>query len=367
VLVVALVSCNVDGSSTSDSRSPATSATSSSASVDVPNGIVAFNRVGADGVEHYFTSQTEGSNEHALFSAEGCNCIWWSPDGTEVWSVAMTELETLAFTTMNADGTDRMIHPAPIESLNLAPGAGTSDGLIAFSGWDESEPSNSGIWLGSRDLNDLEQVTPLPEGVIATEVMGITPDASRILFFAETGSVDYVTHAGDLFVVNSDGSGLRQLNADSLSLSMVTGRPASLSPDGRRAVFSAFEGEPSAGRSAVFVASLAGGVAEQVTDWTGGLWTATWAPVGETITYAKWWDDGSVVSVVRSDGSGDRTLSAEADEVGHGAWSPDGEYLLVSRGPEQARDLWILGLDGSYVGQVTRSPSHYAVYSWAPS
>ena len=42
--------------------------------------IVAFNRIGADGVERYFTARTDGSDEQSLFSAEGCMCIGWSPD-----------------------------------------------------------------------------------------------------------------------------------------------------------------------------------------------------------------------------------------------------------------------------------------------
>ena len=149
---------------------------------------------------------------------------------------------------------------------------------------------------------------------------------------------------------------------------MVTGRPASLSPDGERAAFAAFEGEPSAARSAVFVVSLRGGEAKQVTEWTGGIWTAVWAPVGEKVTYAKWWDDGSVVSVVNADGTGAHDLSvAGVDDIGFGAWSPDGDYLLVLHGPESLRDLWVLDLEGSFLGQVTHEPSNYAVYSWAPA
>ena len=31
------------------------------------------------------------------------------------------------------------------------------------------------------------------------------------------------------------------------------------------------------------------------------------------------------------------------------------------------RDLWIMDLEGTYVGQVTHEPSNYGIYSWAPA
>ena len=58
---------------------------------------------------------------------------------------------------------------------------------------------------------------------------------------------------------------------------------------------------------------------------------------------------------------------ATDDEVGYGAWSPDGTHLVVSRGPDLQRDLWIIGLDGTFISQVTDEPADYAIYSWAPS
>jgi Tol biopolymer transport system component len=51
-------------------------------------------------------------------------------------------------------------------------------------------------------------------------------------------------------------------------------------------------------------------------------------------------------------------------------WSPDGKYLLVPRDgdspSDERRDLWIMDLDGDFIGQVTDEPSTYGTYSWAP-
>src|SRR5215212_8575757 len=51
--------------------SPSIEATASSEVGPVPPGTIAFVRGGADGVQHYFTIRTDGSNERELFSAEG--------------------------------------------------------------------------------------------------------------------------------------------------------------------------------------------------------------------------------------------------------------------------------------------------------
>ena len=281
----------------------------------------------------------------------------------------MSEVGTVSFTTMNSDGRDRTVHVPPIATLNMGPGAATLEGRIAFNGWDESNPANTGVWIGSRDLSDIEHVVTLPEGVVATDPMGIAPDGSRILFFGEVGPQDFVTHTGDLFVVNEDGTGLRKLNPDNLSLAMVTGRPASLSPDGERAAFAAFEGEPSAARSAVFVVSLRGGEAKQVTEWTGGIWTAVWAPVGEKVTSRR--NGGMTVPSCQWSmlmALGRMTCRLPVLTTSDSVPGPLTAIIFWSgRGPESLRDLWVLDLEGSFLGQVTHEPSNYAVYSWAPA
>lgn len=366
--VVLVAACQGSGAPGSPASSvvPSTSNSPASAAPDVPAGTIAFNRVDESG-EHYFTIHTDGTEEVELFSAEGCSCIGWSPTGDELWSVGVSDDGQVGFATLQPDGSDRSVLVAPIPTLNLAPGAGTSDGrLVAFNGWDETEPSNSGLWVGSPDLSDLRQVIPLPEGVIAVEPMAITADGARVVFFGEQGPEDYVTHAGALFAVNADGTSLQQLSPEGVHLAMVRGRPASLSPDGDRVAFAAFEGHPDDELAAVYVVSIDGGDAERIIEPIRGIWSAAWSPVGERIAYAQWWDD-AVLSVVNADGSDQRDLTDPAtDEVGFGVWSPDGAYLLAARGPEEFRELWIIDPDGRFVAPVTDEPARYDMYAWGP-
>jgi Tol biopolymer transport system component len=66
---------------------------------------------------------------------------------------------------------------------------------------------------------------------------------------------------------------------------------------------------------------------------------------------------------VSPDGGEVRTLEASADSCCP-VWSPDGTQLLVQRGAEGARDLWILDVSGEVVGQVTQAPGDYFGYGW---
>ena len=157
---------------------------------EVPAGRILFYRRESDELEHYYSINTDGTNEQSLFTADGCApCVRWSPDGTRVWTMGATGHGTWSLSTMRPDGSDRVTISPPIESLNLGPAVPSVDGSwIAFGGWDETNPSRSGLYIGSLDLADLRFVMPIPEGTIGVEPFGVTPDGSHIVFFADRGT-----------------------------------------------------------------------------------------------------------------------------------------------------------------------------------
>ena len=178
--------------------SPASTATAAPA--ELPAGRIVFERQDSDAREHYFTINADGTDEQPLFTAAGCGCARWSTDGTRVWTMGATGHGTWSFTTMRPDGSDRVVISPPIETLNLGPATPSVDGRwIAFDGWDETDPSRNGLYLGSPDLADLRLVTPLPEGTDYVDPFGVTPDGSHVLFLAERA--DEPHEEGDLYVV----------------------------------------------------------------------------------------------------------------------------------------------------------------------
>jgi hypothetical protein len=353
------------GNAPSAQPAATSSPTPSATQAEVPPGVILFHRIGPDGIERYFTINTDGTNERALYEAEGCGCAHWSADWSQVLSIGPTGHGTWSLMTIKPDGSDKVVIDPPIETLNLFVGASTADGrLLAFQGMDETTPANTGLWISSPDLSDARQVMPFAAGMLAVEPFGVTPDGSKIVFFAETGSDGGVTHAGDLYVVGADGSSLRRVNPAGTRTGYVGMPVISLSPDGRQAAFGV--------SNAVWVVDLEGGEARAITPQTGFVWAVSWSPTGEWITYTRFHGRTSVIGLVRLDGTDDHEISAldEEDEANAAVWSPDGEYLLVPRDSDGTidgpRDLWIMNTDGTWIGRVTHEPSDYGTYTWAP-
>ncbi len=356
-LILLMTACSAGGASPSVQPSPRSSPTPA----PVPTGRILFSRLSADEVEDFVTINTDGTNEDALFERQGCGCGRLSPSGRQVWTMGPTGHDTFSFMTMGLDGSDPTVFDPPIETLNLGPAAASPNGeWLAFDGWDETDPSRNGLYLGSGDLADLHLVMPNPEGVIRTEPFGVTPDGSQVVFFAENGARGDVPHAGDLFVVNADGSGLRQLNPPGTFHAWVGLDAGSMSPDGRSVAFGVDD--------AIFIVDLDGGEARQITERSGFVWAVSWSPTGEWITYTRLDGSTSVIELVSPDGTSQRRITAAdaSEEAEAAVWSPDGDYLLVQRGPDGQRDLWIIDLDGAVIGQVTHEPSAYGMYGWAP-
>ena len=332
---------------------------------DIPTGLILFHRRGSDGVERYFTIKSDGTGERALYTAEGCECAKWSADRSQVMTIGPTGHGTWSLMTVQPDGSNSTVIEPPIETLNLFMGASSTDGrVIALQGMDETDPSRSGLYVASPDLSDLQLVTPLLEGWLAVEPFGFSPDAGKIVFFVDTGPDGAVSHAGDLYVINTNGSSLRRLNPPATRLPFLNVPPISLSPDGRQAAFGVDD--------AVWVVDLKGGDARRITDQTGFVWAVSWSPAGDWITYTRFHGSTSVISLVHPDGTDDTEISTvdEADEANAGVWSPDGSYLLVARDSDASvdgpQDLWIMDLEGNYISQVTDEPARYGTYSWAP-
>jgi hypothetical protein len=331
----------------------------------VPAGAIAFMRSSSDGEEHYFTIKSDGTDEREIYTAEGCSCIHWMADGSRVMSLGESGKDVWSLMTIRPDGSDRVVIPTPIKTLSLAVGATSSDGKwLAFNGWDNDVPSNAGLYLARPDLSDLRLVVPLQKGMNGIEPFGVTPDGSKVVFFVDTGPQGETTHSGDVYVVNADGSKMRRLNPVPATTGYIGPPVISLSPDGHMAAFDVGE--------QVFVADLETGKARPISDRTGFAWAVAWSPAGDWITYTRNHGGTNVISLIRPDGTDAREISStkESDEAANSVWSPDGTTLLVQRdegGRDDLRNLWIMDLEGNYLGQVTHQPSAYGSYSWAPA
>ena len=158
---------------------------------------------------------------------------------------------------------------------------------------------------------------------------------------------------GELYVMNPDGSGRRRLARFASGFTRPT-----WSPDGRTIAFERRAGPigappPGNGRCPVchveiFVMNADGSGLRNLTGKTGGG-MPVWSPDGRAIAFSTTPAGLSIPNlyVMNADGSGLRRLTQDPIHAGGASWSPDGErlaFVSVSRAtPATSRSTWSIG------------------------
>ena len=336
----------------------------------IRNGQILVARSTGGPVAEYLTMNADGTNEQLVFEAQQCGqCAFWSPDGTRILLPEVAD-DRLMTAIIRADGLAKVVlQPLPGSTVNLGPSGWSPDGsLIALAGWDDTNPARRGIYVAAPDGTGLRQVTRSVDGR-PHDWATFSPDGSRILFVAQdpagpsSGGI-----AGDVMVVNLDGTGMRRLNPEGTKVvaTVRVGRPMDWSPDGSMIAFAATEGDLDLGRSAVYLVSADGGNARRATEPGERVQSVEWAPTGNVVLSGD--TTGGIDSIWTldvSNGQQHTLWSSTPDDVACcGTWSPDGRLILFERGQPGRFDLWTMRSDGTAIEQVTRMPADYVWYSW---
>ena len=193
-----------------------------------------------------------------------------------------------------------------------------------------------------------------------------SPDGRRIAFLRVTGS--YRHHGYHLYVVNADGSGLRNLGR--IAATAYFSSHLVWSPDGRTIYV---------GR---YLISTDGSGARKLPYIP---WIAVWSPDGRQIAFvgnratglpgpgARSKDD-SEIYVMNADGSGTRRLTHNVGYDGEPAWSPDGRKIAFQSQRRAVRgvvggskpEIYVMNADGSGKRNLTRHPANDGSPSWSP-
>ncbi|MDQ2091122.1 Tol-Pal system beta propeller repeat protein TolB [Marimonas arenosa] len=179
-----------------------------------------------------------------------------------------------------------------------------------------------------------------------------SPDGQKVVFSLESGGNT------DLHVMDiASGNKTRLTSAPSIETS------PSFAPDGSRIVF---ESDRSGSRQ-LYVMPSGGGEAQRISFGPGNYGTPVWSPRGDLIAFTKQHKGRFHIGVMRTDGSGERLLTASFLEEGP-TWSPNGRVIMFTRetqGAQGQASLYMVDITGRSLKKV-RTPGGASDPSWSP-
>ncbi len=294
---------------------PATSASTAAANPAGTNGRIVFGRYDptVDDTVLY-TINPDGSHEQQVL-AIGLECPHWSPDGTRIATCGGPDQSATAIVDPDT-GTYRELPMSDPDLLTFCYIWTPDAKRLACESFSDNDPNRNGIYtVRTSDGQGLRQLTSNPHGDDVP--MSYSPNGKRLVFARYDLNEDSV----GLFVINTDGTGLRRI-----------------APAG-------------------------------VTCCSGG-----WSPQGNDIVFSRHVtpDVHSSMWIAHSDGTGLREVPAQpaygcggpnSDPNAGGCfdprWSPDGEQIVFGNGSDDlGRNIYTVKPDGTGLHQVTHGDAN---------
>jgi Tol biopolymer transport system component len=184
-----------------------------------------------------------------------------------------------------------------------------------------------------------------------------SPDASVIVFSGTASATDVNQN---VYVINTDGTGLKQLTTG-----VGNNQYPTYSPNGRRIAFISDR----TGVEQVWVMNADGSQQTQISH--SGVrqdQVPDWSPDGHKIAFAQGNIGSGRIWVMNADGSNPMQLtSGPGDDFGT-AWSPDGQRIAFVRDFANGdRSVWTMNADGSDQQRLLPIPLTEYVPTWARS
>ncbi|HYI44460.1 MAG TPA: Ig-like domain repeat protein [Actinomycetota bacterium] len=226
----------------------------------------------------------------------------------------------------------------------LAPTAHAALGSIVFSS-DRSGPYR--IWTMNNDGTAQTRITnSLPK--YQDYEPAWSPDGSKIVFVR-------VDAEGDIYVMNSDGSGLVQLTATA-----ADDRSPDWSPDGSEIVFQR--------NSSIWKmnANGTGAVALTTAGEEPAAWP-TWSADGNKIVFADHHGTSTWgITTIDPDGSNHTHLSAGGSNDTHPVYSGNGSKIAFTSDLDGNEEIYTMNSDGSGLSRLTNNAASDDFPAWTP-
>ncbi len=233
---------------------------------------------------------------------------------------------------------------------------------------------NEDIFVVNADGTHLRQLTSNP--LAGLKLMGDdysdygpawSPDGKQIAFATSRNNTmwSYVTY--DIYIMNADGSNLHPWYASSPHDNDDIDWEPAWSPDGKQIAF----GSNRRGSCNIHVfPAEPGSGGGAVTPFYGNNNVAhpSWSPDGKRIVFSQNAYDSQIseILVVGADGSGpDRLTNLSASSTA-AEWSPDGQKIVFHSNPGGTANIFSMNPDGTGLAQLTRDAGHNIYPSWSP-
>lgn len=179
-----------------------------------------------------------------------------------------------------------------------------------------------------------------------------SPNGQRVVFSLESGGNT------DIYTMDiASGQEQRLTSAPSIETA------PSFSPDGSQIVF---ESDRS-GAPQIYVMPANGGEAVRISSGPGSYGTPVWSPRGDLIAFTKQSKGRFHIGIMRTDGSGERLLTASFLEEGP-TWAPNGRVIMFTRetqGASGSSSLYSVDISGRNLQRV-KTEGGASDPSWSP-
>jgi Tol biopolymer transport system component len=292
---------------------------------------IAFLSRRARGMWDLYVMNADGGGQRRLMQDVRLEGLDWSPDGRNI-AVAAPGQGLIGFYAVNTDGSGRRLLVRP----GVAPAWSPDGRRIAYAA--------RGIWLVNADGSEPRQLTTQSNG--RNTRLYWSPDGRKLAFLSGACG-DFCEH---LYVINADGSGLRNLTPH---LRGGPGRGAadpSWSPDGRTIAFVRRDFRS----NAVYVVRPDGGSGRRRLTWAPVDYAApAWSPDGRRIAFVGTLDGNFEIYVMNADGRRRRNLTLHPGYDGDPTWSPDGRRIAFVSNRDGAYGIYVMSPDGSGLRKLT--------------
>ncbi len=170
-------------------------------------------------------------------------------------------------------------------------------------------------------------------------------------------------------MIQPDGSGFREVTSGANN----NGFP-SFAPDGKRFVYRTAGPE---GQGLRIMDLETKKVTTLTTEYDN---FPLWSPRGDLIAFVRRYQGDYEIFTIRPDGTGTKRLTFSPGNDSHGAWSPDGEWILFSStrmgfkdealytgDPQPYGELFVMRYDGTHVKQLTDNQWEDGGPAWQPT